>query len=103
MADTSPNSAAAPASKPKPVESVEDCHQLIVWMMKKLDKFPQVRRYTLGSRIENAALDVLEALNVSLRTPHDQLILDLCLRFDPPLEHPPRRRYSAVPGNASVH
>lgn len=43
-------------------QAVEACHDLIVWMIGKLDDFPRARRYTLGTRIETLLLDVLERL-----------------------------------------
>lgn len=41
---------------------VEDCHDLLAWIIPKLDQFPRNRRYTLGERIENGLLGVLENL-----------------------------------------
>ncbi|MBT4837316.1 MAG: diversity-generating retroelement protein Avd [Methylococcales bacterium] len=43
-------------------KAVQDCHELILWIMIHLDKFPRKRRYTLGSKIENALLEILEYL-----------------------------------------
>ena len=43
-------------------KAVQDCHELILWMMNHLDKFPRKRRYTLGNRIENTLLEILENL-----------------------------------------
>lgn len=43
-------------------KAVEDCHDLLVWIIPKLDQFPRLRRYTLGDRIETGLLEVLEAL-----------------------------------------
>ena len=41
---------------------MQDCHDLLVWIIPKLDQFPRARRYSLGSRIETSLLDVLESL-----------------------------------------
>jgi len=41
---------------------VHDCHLLLEWMIPQLDKFPRLRRYTLGERVESLLLEVLEAL-----------------------------------------
>jgi hypothetical protein len=49
MADTTP-------------QAVQACHALLVWMIPQLDKFPRLRRFTLGERIERAVLEVLELL-----------------------------------------
>lgn len=41
---------------------VEDCHDLLAWIIPKLDQFPRNRRFTLGERIETGLLQVLENL-----------------------------------------
>ena len=41
---------------------VEDCHELLAWIIPKLDQFPRNRRFTLGERIETGLLMVLENL-----------------------------------------
>lgn len=38
-----------PATVPQAVQS---CHELLLWLIPQLDKFPRVRRFTLGERIE---------------------------------------------------
>ncbi|MCP4701503.1 MAG: diversity-generating retroelement protein Avd [Gammaproteobacteria bacterium] len=43
-------------------QAVQDCHDLLVWLIPQLDKFPRTRRFTLGSRLENGVLAVLEDL-----------------------------------------
>ncbi len=43
-------------------QAVQLCHELLLWMIPQLDKFPRVRRFTLGERLENALLEVLELL-----------------------------------------
>ena len=43
-------------------KAIEDCHALLGWMLPQLDKFPRARRFTLGSRIEDGLLFVLERL-----------------------------------------
>jgi len=42
--------------------AVEAHYQFLTWLMQTIEKFPRSRKFTLGDRIENAALDVLEAL-----------------------------------------
>jgi hypothetical protein len=49
MADTTP-------------QSVQAAHELLLWLIPQLDKFPRLRRFTLGERLEVALLDVLERL-----------------------------------------
>lgn len=48
-----------PASVP---QAVQACHELLLWLIPQLDKFPRVRRFTLGERIEGGLLEVLELL-----------------------------------------
>lgn len=46
----------------KTPKAVQDCHELIAWVIPQLDKFPRNRRFTLGERIESGLLFVLERL-----------------------------------------
>ena len=39
---------------------IDDCHELLKWLIPVLDKFPRSRRFTLGERLESGLLDVLE-------------------------------------------
>jgi hypothetical protein len=48
-----------PASVPQAVQS---CHEPLLWLIPQLDKFPRVRRFTLGECIEGGLLEVLELL-----------------------------------------
>ena len=43
-------------------QAVQSCHELIGWLIPQLDKFPRLRRFTLGERLERTLLDVLELL-----------------------------------------
>jgi len=43
-------------------QAVQSCHELLLWLIPQLDKFPRVRRFTLGERIESGLLEVLELL-----------------------------------------
>ena len=43
-------------------KAVQDCHDLLRWLIPHLDKFSRNRRYTLGERLESGMLDVLELL-----------------------------------------
>jgi len=49
-------------STPALPKVVEDCHQCLLWIIPKLDHFPRARRFTLGERLENGLLEVLELL-----------------------------------------
>jgi hypothetical protein len=48
--------------KDKTPQAVQSCHELLLWLIPQLDKFPRARRFTLGERIESALLEVLELL-----------------------------------------
>ena len=43
-------------------QAVQDCHALLLWLIPHLDKFPRLRRFTLGERLEGGLLVVLEHL-----------------------------------------
>lgn len=43
-------------------QAVQTCHETLLWLIPHLDKFPRARRFTLGERLEEDLLDVLEAL-----------------------------------------
>ncbi len=41
---------------------VQDCHNLLLWLIPTLDKFPRSRRFTLGERLESGSLNLLTEL-----------------------------------------
>ena len=43
-------------------QAVESCHDLLLWMIPQIDRFPRIRRHSLGAHLEQALLDVLEQL-----------------------------------------
>ena len=43
-------------------QAVQSCHDLLLWLIPQLDKFPRSRRFTLGERVEGGLLEVLELL-----------------------------------------
>jgi hypothetical protein len=47
------------SSTPK---AVQDCRELLLWMIPHLDKLPRNRRFTLGDKLETRILSVLESL-----------------------------------------
>ncbi len=49
-------------SKPRLPKVVDDCHDLLLWMIPQIDKFPRQRRFTLGERLETSLLGMLELL-----------------------------------------
>lgn len=46
----------------KTPQAVQHCHELLAWLIPHLDKFPRIRRFTLGERLEAGLLTVLELL-----------------------------------------
>jgi 23S rRNA-intervening sequence protein len=42
--------------------AVEAHYQFLIWLLPTVEKFPRSHKFTLGDRVENAALDVLDAL-----------------------------------------
>jgi 23S rRNA-intervening sequence protein len=42
--------------------AIEAHYQFLAWLMPTVEKFPRSHKFTIGDRIEVAALDVLEAL-----------------------------------------
>ena len=49
-----------PIPDPTLPKVIDDCHELLKWLIPLLDKFPRQRRFTLGERLESGLLDVLE-------------------------------------------
>jgi hypothetical protein len=43
-------------------KAVQDCYELLLWLIPQLDKFPRLRRFTLGERLESVVLAVLELI-----------------------------------------
>lgn len=43
-------------------QAIQLCHELLVWLIPLLDQFPRTRRYSLGEKLENTLLEVLERL-----------------------------------------
>lgn len=48
-------------SPPVP-QALQSCHELLLWLIPQLDKFPRSRRFTLGERLETGLLKILELL-----------------------------------------
>ncbi len=43
-------------------KAVQDCHNLLIWLIPILDNFPRNRRFTLGERLEAGLIEILELL-----------------------------------------
>jgi hypothetical protein len=41
---------------------VQACHELLTWLIPRLDNFPRSRRFTLGVQLEQGVLDLLRLL-----------------------------------------
>src|SRR2546429_558339 len=52
-------------------QAVQAAHELLLWLIPQIDKFPRVRRFTLGERLESAMLEVLE-LSVQAAYTHNK-------------------------------
>lgn len=50
-------------------QAVHDCRNLIKWMIPHIDKLPRNRRFTLGERLENRLLLILESLVTAAYVP----------------------------------
>ncbi|MFL7794367.1 MAG: diversity-generating retroelement protein Avd [Anaerolineae bacterium] len=48
--------------KDETLQAVQACHEFLLWLIPQLDKFPRMRRFTLGDRLERGLLEVLEPL-----------------------------------------
>ena len=42
-------------------KAVQDCRDLLLWMIPHIDKLPKNRRYTLGEKLESRIIAVLES------------------------------------------
>ena len=60
------------ASAPK---AVHDCRELLLWIIPQIDKLPRIRRYTLGEKLENRLLTVLESLVTAAYSPNKSTFL----------------------------
>jgi hypothetical protein len=67
-------------SSPK---ALQDCHLLILWTLPHIDQFPKVRRFSLGSRIEEGLIFVLERLvEATYSRARQPLLRDANLRLE---------------------
>ncbi len=57
-------------------QAVEACHDLLRWLIPKLDAFPRSRRFTLGERLESVILEVLELLVAAAYTRDKAALLE---------------------------
>jgi hypothetical protein len=50
--------------------AIEAHYQFLLWLTPALERFPKAHKFTLGDRIQNQALDVLEATYTRDRAQH---------------------------------
>ena len=53
---------------------IDDCHELLKWLIPVLDKFPRARRFTLGERLESGLLAALHAHGVRSHNAHVKVL-----------------------------
>ncbi|WMP17278.1 diversity-generating retroelement protein Avd [Thiothrix lacustris] len=61
--------------QPSTPKAVQDCRDLLLWMLPQLDKLPRNRRYTLGEKLENRLLVILESLVTAAYAPNKRTFL----------------------------
>ena len=86
-------------------KAIQDCHDLLAWIIPRLDQFPRLRRFTLGERIETGLLEILERL-VEAAYSHNkvQTLTQANLRLDV-VRHRWRLSHTlgAIPGKSYGH
>ena len=77
-----------------PAQAVDTCHALLLWLIPQLDKLPRSRRHTLGSRLEDCLLEVLESLIAAAYQRDREALLDAANRRLAVAQHLWRRGWS---------
>lgn len=57
-------------------KAIEDCHELLLWILPQLDQFPRNRRFSLGEKLETRLLSVLELLVSAAYTRNKKALLE---------------------------
>ena len=57
---------------PSVPQAVQSCHEFLLWLIPQLDKFPRVRRFTLGERLEMRLSRLRKDPSFILREPQDE-------------------------------
>ncbi len=70
--------------------AVNDCQNLLIWLIPLLDNFPRNRRFTLGERLETGLLEILELLVEVAYTKHKGELLQLHIYQEDATESPPQ-------------
>ncbi|NOZ80026.1 MAG: four helix bundle protein [Acidobacteria bacterium] len=51
-----------PVSPTAPPVAVQKCYDLVLYLLQRVEKFPRAQKFTVGDRLAEAAMDVLEDL-----------------------------------------
>jgi len=51
-----------PASPTAPPVAVQKCYDLVLYLLRRVEKYPRAQKFTVGDRLAEAAMDVLEDL-----------------------------------------
>jgi len=63
--------------------SLEKMYQFLLWLMPTVEKFPRSHKFSLGERIQNAALDILEGLvEASYRRDRQALLVQVNMKLE---------------------
>ncbi len=84
---------------------IDDCHELLKWLIPLLDKFPRARRFTLGERLESGLLAVLEECIDAAYSKHKRTQLSAANRRLASVRHLWRLAYElrVIPRNRYYH
>ena len=84
---------------------IEDCHELLKWLIPLLDQFPRTRRFTLGERLESGLLAVLEECVDATYSKHKRTQLNNANRRLSSVRHLWRLAYElrVIPRNRYFH
>ena len=84
---------------------IDDCHELLKWLIPLLDQFPRTRRFTLGERLESGLLAVLEECVDAAYSKHKRTQLSTANRRLSSVRHLWRLAYElrVIPRNRYFH
>lgn len=92
-------------ANPNLPQVIDDCHELLKWLIPVLDKFPRNRRFTLGERLESGLLAVLEECVDAAYSRNKRLQLNAANRHLSSVRHLWRLAYElrVIPRNRYFH
>ncbi len=62
MMNAENGSAGTSVPPPAPPVAVQKCYDLVLYLLQRAEKFPRAHKFTVGDRLAEAAMDVLENL-----------------------------------------